>query len=151
MDKTAYSIHDLVFESSSDSLPVANLGMSHTTYYKERKDGLLAFPSAGPIIAVLGRNKRIPCRQGNVLSEDWGVLKKEAEDMLKAWYNARPEVLRWQTNTNAYAVDHGLTRTLMGRYRQLLPDATGDDRKSLDHSLRASINTPIQGERQMWQ
>ena len=78
------------------------------------------------------------------LSEDWGVSKKEAESMLDAWYKARPEVLKWQMNTKEYAKFFGVTRTLMGRYRQL-PDATEDDRKALGHALRASINTPIQG------
>jgi len=78
------------------------------------------------------------------LSQDWGVSTKEAEDMLQAWYNARPEVENWQKKTKAYARKHGITRTLMGRYRQL-PDATGRDRRLVGHSERASINTPIQG------
>jgi hypothetical protein len=78
------------------------------------------------------------------LSQDWGVSKNEAEEMLQKWYNARPEVLKWQENTKKYARTHGLTRTLMGRYRQL-PDATGNNRKLIGHSERASINTPIQG------
>jgi DNA polymerase I-like protein with 3'-5' exonuclease and polymerase domains len=78
------------------------------------------------------------------LSQDWGVSREEAEGMLQAWYNARPEVLRWQQNTKKYARQNGLTRTLMGRYRQL-PDAMGKNRKLIGHSERASINTPIQG------
>ncbi|KAI2490048.1 DNA polymerase A domain [Fragilaria crotonensis] len=78
------------------------------------------------------------------LSQDWGVSKEEAEEMLNAWYNARPEVLKWQTMTKEYAKEYGLTRTLMGRYRQL-PDAKGKDRKLLGHAQRASINTAIQG------
>ena len=59
LDKTAYSIHDLVFDESAESLPVASLGMSHATYYKDRKNVLLEFPAARPMVAVLGRNKRI--------------------------------------------------------------------------------------------
>jgi len=78
------------------------------------------------------------------LSVDWGVSPKEAQEMLEAWYEARPEVRRWQTGTKAYARKHGVTRTLMGRYRQL-PDAKGQNPKLLGHSERASINTPIQG------
>lgn len=79
------------------------------------------------------------------LSLDWGVSKKEAEDMLQAWYQARPEVRDWQRDTKQTARDIGITRTLMGRYRQL-PDATkGGNRKLLGHAERASINTPIQG------
>jgi len=78
------------------------------------------------------------------LSQDWGVSPKEAQDMLEKWYDARPEVREWQLNTKAYANKFGLTRTLMGRYRQL-PEATGRNKKFIGHAERASINTPIQG------
>jgi len=78
------------------------------------------------------------------LSQDWGVSIKEAEDMLQAWYDSRPEVRTWQENTKETAKKEGITRTLMGRYRQL-PDAMGRNQKLVGHSLRASINTPIQG------
>jgi len=78
------------------------------------------------------------------LSKDWGVEQQEAEEMLQKWYNARPEVEKWQKTTKAFARKYGITRTLMGRYRQL-PDATGKNRALVGHSERASINTPIQG------
>jgi DNA polymerase-1 len=78
------------------------------------------------------------------LSQDWGVSTKEAEDMLNAWYKSRPEVEKWQKETMKIAKKYGITRTLMGRYRQL-PDAMGRNMKLASHSLRASINTPIQG------
>jgi len=78
------------------------------------------------------------------LSQDWGVTKEEAQEMLNKWYEARPEVLEWQANTKAYARKFGITRTLMGRYRQL-PEATGSNRRFIGHAERASINTPIQG------
>lgn len=78
------------------------------------------------------------------LSQDWGVSKTEAEKMLQAWYDARPEVAEWQAKTKEFARQHGLTRTLMGRYRQL-PHAMIGNRKLLGHAERASINTPIQG------
>lgn len=78
------------------------------------------------------------------LSQDWGVSTQEAEDMLQAWYDSRPEVRDWQEKTKVTAKKEGITRTLMGRYRQL-PDAKGRNPKLLGHSLRASINTPIQG------
>ena len=77
------------------------------------------------------------------LSQDyWGVSIKEAEDMLQAWYDSRPEVEKWQKKTKATARKTGVTRTLMGRYRNL-PDAMGKNQKLVGHSLRASINTPI--------
>ncbi|GKY94266.1 hypothetical protein MPSEU_000392400 [Mayamaea pseudoterrestris] len=78
------------------------------------------------------------------LSADWGVSVQEAEEMLKAWYAARPEVQKWQANTKQIARDYGITRTLHGRYRHL-PDARTKNRKFLGHAERASINTPIQG------
>jgi len=78
------------------------------------------------------------------LSQDWGVSIKEAEDMLTAWYNSRPEVLKWQKKTKATARKHRVTQTLMGRYRHL-PEAGSKNRKLAGHAERASINTPIQG------
>lgn len=78
------------------------------------------------------------------LSQDWGVTKKEAEEMLTAWYDSRPEVRDWQKKVKGYAKKHGITRTLMGRYRQL-PGALTGNRRENGHAERASINTPIQG------
>jgi len=78
------------------------------------------------------------------LSQDWGVTIEEAEKMLRAWYDSRPEVEDWQKKVKALAKKKGFTRTLMNRYRQL-PEAMGKDRKLIGHAERASINTPIQG------
>jgi len=74
------------------------------------------------------------------LSKDWGVTTEEAQQMLQKWYDARPEVAKWQKETKAYAAEYGITRTLMGRYRKLPMT-----RKLFGHAQRASINTPIQG------
>jgi len=78
------------------------------------------------------------------LSKDWGVTTDEAQEMVDKWYAARPEVLEWQKTTKAYATRFGVTRTLMGRHRQL-PEALSSNRKFQGHAERASINTPIQG------
>jgi len=78
------------------------------------------------------------------LSKDWGVSVPEAEAMLQAWYSDRPEVEKWQRMTKKTARTKGITRTLMGRYREL-PEALSGDRKLIGHAERASINTPIQG------
>lgn len=78
------------------------------------------------------------------LSKDWGVSVPEAEKMLQAWYNSRPEVKKWQNEVKKETRKLGFTRTLHGRYRQL-PGAMTGNRKLLGHALRASINTPIQG------
>jgi DNA polymerase I len=78
------------------------------------------------------------------LSKDWGVTQSEAQEMLNKWYDARPEVKDWQETTKQYAKKFGLTRTLMGRYRQI-PEARGENKRLIGHGERASINTPIQG------
>ena len=78
------------------------------------------------------------------LSQDWGVSKDEAEQMLKRWYDARPEVENWQRVTKETAKNHAHTRTLHGRYRQL-PKARSGNMGAVNAALRASINTPIQG------
>eukprot|EP00956_Cyclotella_meneghiniana_P023398 scaffold45568_cov59-Cyclotella_meneghiniana.AAC.2 len=79
------------------------------------------------------------------LSQDWGVTIQDAEEMLRKWYDSRPEVEEWQLETKKAARDHGITRTLMGRYRHLPHAMDKHDRKRLGHAERASINTPIQG------
>lgn len=79
------------------------------------------------------------------LSKDWGVSIEEAEKMLQAWYDARPEVAQWQAATKECAKKYGITRTLMGRYRQLPHGTDPRNRKGFGHAQRASINTPIQG------
>ena len=78
------------------------------------------------------------------LSQDWGVSSQEAGQMLQKWYDARPEVRDWQQAVKQTARNHGYTRTLMGRYRNL-PDAQGSNRKLAGQAERASINTPVQG------
>ena len=78
------------------------------------------------------------------LAKDWGVSTSEAQDMLRAWYNDRPEVEAWQKRTIANAKRDGYTTTLMGRRRRL-PDIQSRDRALQGRGARAAINTPIQG------
>ena len=78
------------------------------------------------------------------LSTDWGISKAAAEETVQKWYNARPEVLRWQSATKAHARKFGVTRTMMGRYRHI-PEAQSNVKKLVGHAERAAINTPIQG------
>mmetsp|Transcript_20912 Transcript_20912/g.58155 ORF Transcript_20912/g.58155 Transcript_20912/m.58155 type:complete len:322 (-) Transcript_20912:389-1354(-) len=78
------------------------------------------------------------------LSQDWGVSREDAQEMLNKWYDARPEVRKWQHDTKQHALATGHTRTMMGRYRHL-PGARSKDRRLMAASERASINTPIQG------
>ncbi|CAM9468731.1 unnamed protein product [Chrysoparadoxa australica] len=78
------------------------------------------------------------------LSKDWGVSVKDAEALLKAWYEDRPEVLQWQQNVIESARKGGYTRSLMGRYRKL-PKINDAKRGPRGHAERAAINTPVQG------
>lgn len=74
------------------------------------------------------------------LADDFGVTKTEAKKIIERWYAARPEVKQWQKVQEQRALDHGYTRTLLGRFRFL--DMTPQLRS---HALRCAINTPIQG------
>lgn len=78
------------------------------------------------------------------LSTDWGVSVKEADEMLRKWYEARPEVKEWQDNAKKLALQKGITRTIMGRYRNL-PHGETLAKKQIGSTQRASINTPVQG------
>lgn len=78
------------------------------------------------------------------LSKDWGTTVEEARATLDAWYEDRPEVRQWQVTTKQLARRYGVTRTLMGRYRDL-PMAASRSPVARGHAERAAINTPIQG------
>mmetsp|Transcript_13417 Transcript_13417/g.35678 ORF Transcript_13417/g.35678 Transcript_13417/m.35678 type:complete len:818 (+) Transcript_13417:728-3181(+) len=78
------------------------------------------------------------------LAKDWGVSQQEAQSMLRAWYDDRPEVERWQKDTISAARASGYTTTLMGRRRRL-PDLQERNRALQGRGARAAINTPIQG------
>jgi DNA polymerase I len=78
------------------------------------------------------------------LSKDWGVTLKEAEETVERWYAERAEVRTWQHEQHALALSEGYVCTILGRRRQL-PDARSKNRALRSHSLRAAINTPIQG------
>jgi len=57
-DKKCYSVTELLFQHSANSLVVEGLGMSHAEYFAQRKNIQLRFPNARPMIAVLGRRNQ---------------------------------------------------------------------------------------------
>lgn len=57
-DKRCYSVVDLIFEHSPDTLMVDGIGISHTAYFRERKDTMLKYPGCVPMVAVLGRRNQ---------------------------------------------------------------------------------------------
>jgi len=77
------------------------------------------------------------------LAQDWGITKEEAQDTLDAWYRDRPEVKKWQDETQAFARRHAYVFTIMGRWRRLQDAKLSGG--AAGHALRAAINTPIQG------
>ncbi|EKX35753.1 hypothetical protein GUITHDRAFT_79451 [Guillardia theta CCMP2712] len=78
------------------------------------------------------------------LAKDWGVTQKEAQETIKAWYNARKEVQDWQEGVKKKARRVGYTETLLGRRRNLA-DMRSNNTVLRGHAERAAINTPIQG------
>lgn len=55
-DKRCYSVIDLVFDKTPDSLPIEGQGISHAYYFAKRKNIQLKYPNSPPMVAVLGRN-----------------------------------------------------------------------------------------------
>jgi DNA polymerase I-like protein with 3'-5' exonuclease and polymerase domains len=78
------------------------------------------------------------------LSKDFGVGHAEAEETIKKWYSARPEVEEWQERMRYMAIHEGYVPTLLGR-RRTLPGAAKGNFREKGHAMRAAINTPIQG------
>ena len=57
-DKKCYSVVDLIFDKSAATMPVEGLGMSHAEYFEKRKGITLKYPTAVPMVAVLGRKNQ---------------------------------------------------------------------------------------------
>jgi len=57
-DKKCYSVTDLIYNHSANSLIVDGLGISHAEYFARRKSIELKYPDARPMIAVLGRRNQ---------------------------------------------------------------------------------------------
>lgn len=57
-DKKCYSVTDLVYTETANSLEVEGLDMSHAEYFAKRKKIELKYPNARPMIAVLGRRNQ---------------------------------------------------------------------------------------------
>ena len=48
-DKKCYSVTDVVFEHSANSLPIEGLGISHAEYFRKRKNITLKYPDVKPM------------------------------------------------------------------------------------------------------
>eukprot|EP00929_Paragymnodinium_shiwhaense_P088075 TRINITY_DN4828_c1_g3_i3.p1 TRINITY_DN4828_c1_g3~~TRINITY_DN4828_c1_g3_i3.p1 ORF type:complete len:885 (+),score=154.29 TRINITY_DN4828_c1_g3_i3:80-2734(+) len=79
------------------------------------------------------------------LAKDWGMTQSEATMFIKRWFEAFPEIRKWQLEMEFEATsDAGCVRTLLGRSRKLRGTQSAD-RKDLAAALRMAINTPVQG------
>merc|ERR1740123_2497239 len=51
------------------------------------------------------------------LKGDLNISQSEADEVIKRWYKARPEVLDWQRKEKEYVIRCGRSHTFYGRYR----------------------------------
>ena len=58
LDKKTYSVVDLLFNHSADTLAVEGLGISHALYFQQRKNVFLKHPNAMLMVEVLNRQKQ---------------------------------------------------------------------------------------------
>jgi hypothetical protein len=85
-DKKCYSVTDLIFDHSAASMPVEGLGYSHAEYFKQRKNIVLKYPNAKPMIAVLGRrNQTIFLPAELVAGNELGRRVKEKLPMIASY------------------------------------------------------------------
>lgn len=71
------------------------------------------------------------------------VSIEEARGTLKLWYKDRKEVLKWQEEQKAKALEKQVVHTLLGRARNF-PWVASDSKAIKNHNLRAAINAPVQ-------
>lgn len=57
-DKKCYAVVDLMFDKNAATMPVQGLGMSHAEYFEKRKGIPLKYPTATPMVAVMGRRNQ---------------------------------------------------------------------------------------------
>lgn len=76
------------------------------------------------------------------LAAQLDIHEDEADDILEAYYEAYPAIVRWQIYCESYAQRNGFIRTLSGRYRHI-PEIK--EQYYRGSGYRKAINTPIQG------
>jgi DNA polymerase-1 len=78
------------------------------------------------------------------LSQRLGLARKQAADLIDAYFAQYPGVKEYMDRTIAFAREHGYVRTELGR-RRFLRDINSRNATSRQAAERNAINTPVQG------
>lgn len=78
------------------------------------------------------------------LSQNLGIPRKEASDIIQQYFDQYPNIKKYMENTVDFARTHGYVETLMKR-RRYLRDITSANHTVRGFAERNAINAPIQG------
>ncbi|MDA1062353.1 MAG: DNA polymerase I [Chloroflexi bacterium] len=78
------------------------------------------------------------------LSQREGIPRDEAEEFIRAYFEAYPTVALWRDDVVAEARARGYAETLSGR-RRYIPELSSRNRNQRQGAERIAINMPIQG------
>jgi len=78
------------------------------------------------------------------LSQNLGIPRKEAAEIIEQYFTQYPGIKRYMTDTMNFAREHGFVETMMGR-RRYLRDINSANQTVRGFAERNAINAPIQG------
>jgi DNA polymerase-1 len=78
------------------------------------------------------------------LSKNLGVSRKEAQELIDAYFQEFGGVKNYMDETIAFCRNHGYVKTLLGR-RRYIPDINSANQTVVGFAERNAINAPIQG------
>ncbi|SEA95812.1 DNA polymerase I [Pedobacter hartonius] len=78
------------------------------------------------------------------LSQNLGIPRKEAAEMIEQYFAQYPGIKRYMTDTMNFARENGFVETMMGR-RRYLRDINSANQTVRGFAERNAINAPIQG------
>ena len=78
------------------------------------------------------------------LSQREGIPREDAEEFIRAYFDAYPTVAQWRDDVVTEARDRGYAETLAGR-RRYIPELRSRNRNQRQGAERIAINMPIQG------
>lgn len=78
------------------------------------------------------------------LSEDLGISRKDAAEIIDSYFNAYPKIKEYINTQIAFARTHGYVETMFGR-RRYLRDISSPNANMRAFAERNTVNAPIQG------